>query len=232
MSGFFLKAASAALAVALASGASRAIAISVDIAGGTSADVGGWQITTDPGVTLTGVLLNSTTLLIDNKSETFSNGAGQSVSFTQIDADAAPSIEFATATIQNSTGSDWTGFNFSVTGPAVFDGVGNVFAPPLSSGVNYTSVTLNITHNLLAYSGAQSNGATSNWGSNNPGDDLLIDATTSSEAPFADFSLQESPVGASISQVVPAPSAAGLSLAGLLVLGLMSIARKVATVHA
>ena len=85
MSGFFLKAASAALAVALASGASRAIAISVDIAGGTSADVGGWQITTDPGVTLTGILLNSTTLLIDNKSETFSNGAVRSVSFTQID---------------------------------------------------------------------------------------------------------------------------------------------------
>ncbi len=234
MSGFLFKTASTALALVLSVGAAGSMAASVSISGGSSADVGGWQIAPGSGVTLTGVSFDSdtNTLLIQNKSETFSSGAGELISFTQVDADAAPSIEIATASIQNSTGFDWTGFEFSVTGSALFDGVGNVFVPPFSTGVNYTSVTLSPDHSLLTYTGTQSNGAAANWGSSNSGDDLLIDATPSSEAPFADFSLEESPVYVAAGPVVPTPLAAWLSLAGLLVVGLMPVARKMATVRA
>lgn len=238
MSGFLLKTGAAALALVLSAGVGRAVG--VDISGGSSADVGGWQIAPGPGVTLTGVSLDSSTntLLIQNESETFSSGGTISVSFNQLDEDAASSIEFATATIQNSTGSDWNEFTFSVAGSAVFDGVGNVFAPPFSSGVNYSSVTLNVNHNLLTYTGTQSNGATSNWGSSNPGDDLLIDVSTTIPAivtpsiavPLANFSLDELPTAAL--QVVQIPSAAWLSLAGLVILGFRPLARKMATVHA
>lgn len=187
---------------------------------------GGWDISSDPGISLTITGVNSSqVLVIQNKSVTFTNGVPLGITFTQESADAVSSIQFATETIGNATGSDWTGFQFSLNGAARFDGVGNVFAPPFGTGVNYTSVQLNALRDLLTYTGSQSNGATSNWGSSNPGDDLLIDAVPTGSEPFASFTLTESPQGVS-SKVVPLPAAAWQSLPVLLLLGVVPVAKK------
>jgi len=188
--------------------------------------VGGWEITSDPGVSLTVTGVNSNqVLVIQNKSVTFSDGTPLGVTFTQVSSDAVSSIEFATETIGNATGSTWTGFQFSVSGDARFDGITNTFVPPFGTGVNYTTVNLSSLHTVLTYIGSQSDGATSDWGSTNPGDDLLIDALPTAGEPFASFTLTESPQGVS-SKVVPLPAAAWQSLTGLAVLAVIPAARK------
>jgi hypothetical protein len=218
MIGSFRKFAAGMLALGFGSVIGHANAVPVSF--------GGWQVTPDAGVNLTITGVNSNqVLIIQNKSVTFSNGTPLGVTFTQVSSDAVPSIEFATETIGNATGSTWTGFTFSLSGAATFDGISNVFAPPFGTGVNYTSVNLSSMHTLLSYSGSQSEGATSNWGSSNPGDDLLIDAIPTSGEPFASFTLEESPEGVS-SKVVPLPAAAWESLPVLLLLGVIPAARK------
>jgi hypothetical protein len=222
--------AAAALTFVLTLGASRAPAILIDIAGGSSAQIGGWQIAPGTGINLTGISFDGTTISVENNAATFSSGTPLDIAFTQIADNAAPNIDFLGATILNSTGSNWTGFEFSLSGAAVFDGVGDIFVPPLSSGVNYSTALLNIDHNLLDYSGSQANGSTSTWGSSNPGDDLLIDTPAVPEDTYPSFSLSESPLGVSGGQTIPTPSAAWLSLAGLLTLAILPLARKRARV--
>jgi len=76
----------------------------------------------------------------------------------------------------------------------------------------------------VTYSGNQLNGATSNWGSADIGDSLMITADTTTGAPFASFALGETPIAASTA--VLAPSSLWFSLAGILAFGLMSVVRK------
>jgi hypothetical protein len=218
MIGSFKKLAAIALSLGLSTLAGRAHASAVTF--------GGWDISSDPGISLSISGVNgSQVLVIENKSVTFSNGIPLGVTFTQASPGAVSSVEFATETIGNATGSDWTGFQFSLTGAATFDGIANVFAPPFGTGVNYSSVQLNAMRNLLSYTGSQSDGATSSWGSSNPGDDLLIDAVPTTGEPFASFTLTESPQGVS-SKVVPLPAAAWQSLPVLLLLAVIPAARK------
>ena len=218
MIGSFKKLAAIALPLGLSLFAGHAQAVPVAF--------GGWEISSDPGINLTITGVNSNqVLVIENKSVTFSNGIPLGVTFTQVSSGAVSSVEFATETIGNATGSDWTGFQFGLSGAATFDGIANVFAPPFGTGVNYSSVQLNAMRNLLTYTGSQSSGATSNWGSSNPGDDLLIDAVPTDTEPFASFTLTESPQGVS-SKVVPLPAAAWQSLPVLLLLAVIPAARK------
>jgi hypothetical protein len=220
MSGLLQKAVvAAALALSFGFGAAHCDAIAIDIAGGTSVNVGGWQVAPGLGITLNGVSFDGTTdtLTIQNNAAAFSSGTPFEITFTQTAASAAPSILFSTASIQNLTTSTWTGFNFTVSGAAIFDGVGNVFIPPLSSGVNYSSVNLSIDHTMLSYVGSQAPGSTSSWGGTTLTDELLIDALPASDAPFASFTVDEAPTGVSSAEAVAAPSSAWLSLVGLAV---------------
>jgi hypothetical protein len=233
MFGLLRKAAPAVVALVLGFGVGRSPAATVNIAGGASADVGGWLIAPDLGASLTGVSFDSTTdiVSIQNKSETISGGSAPGISFTQLSSDAATNIELATETIRNSTGSDWTGYQFSLSGSALFGSVTEVFASPAGTGIDYISATLSLQHMVVSYIGDQLNGATANWGGSSADDDLLIDASTSPEAPFAAFSLAESPQS-SDSEVVPLPSAVWQILIGLLTLAFIPSLRKAVKVLA
>jgi hypothetical protein len=223
MSGLFKKSLAAALFLGLGAAINHA----------DGATIGGWQITSSANVTVFGVsVTGGNTLLIAGAPVTFTDGNPQSISFTQVSADAVPFIEVAVQSIANSTGSDWTGFQFALSGgSASFDGIANVYAPPLFPGVDYTTVTLNPARTLLAYSGSQLHGASAQWGSSNPGDDLLIDGNPTVGTPFASFSLDESPQG-SVGPVVAAPAAAWQCLATLLALGFLPTVRKAVRVLA
>jgi hypothetical protein len=199
---------------------------SVNLSGGSNTTIGGWEIATDPNVSATGISVSSDTLIIQNESATFTDGNPQGLNFFQVSADAVPFIQISTNTVGNASGSNWTGFQYTLSGSGGFDGITNVFTPPIGTGVNYITLDLNPARTLLAYSGSQLGGSTSNWGSNNPGDDLLIDGNpTASEAPFASFTLDESPQGF-VSEVVPVAPAAWQFLVGLIAVGIIPTARK------
>ncbi|MGD0540156.1 MAG: hypothetical protein ABSB33_01430 [Tepidisphaeraceae bacterium] len=225
MSGLIKNAVSAALSLVLGLALSHANAASVNLQGGDPTTLGGWQISTDPGVTASGLSVNGQTLVIQNEAVTFTDGNPQGITFTQVNTDAVPFIEIATETIGNSTGSDWTSFKFALSGSATFDGISNVFAPPFGTGVNYTTVDLNAPRTMVTYTGSQLDGASSSWGSSNPGDDLLIDGNPVTPDPFASFVLDESTQGF-VSEVVPAPLAAWQCLVALLALGLAPALRR------
>jgi hypothetical protein len=226
MSAWCRREVAAALSLILSAGAARSYATPVTVVGGNSTTVGGWQISPDPGITLnvTGVNSNQT-LVIQNESATFTGNSPLSVSFKQVGADAASSVDLLTAAIADSTGSDWTGFVFGLTGSATFESVSDVFAPPLGTGVDYTSAQLGVARTTVKYSGSQLNGATSDWGGNSPGDELLVSAnpsTGSDSSSYADFTLEQSPAGA-VSEVVNGPLASWQSLAGLLVVAVLTL---------
>jgi hypothetical protein len=230
MSGLMKKAAPFALSLALGL-TINAKGAAVNLKGGDPATFGGWQLSPDSGVNANGISVNGDTLLIQNEDITFSNGDPQGITFLQVSADAVPFIEIATQTIGNASGANWTGFQFTASGSASFDGISNVFAPPFSAGVDYESVTLNPSRTVLAYSGSQLDGATATWGSSNPGDNVLVDGNPTTGTPFASFAMDESPQGF-VSEVVPVAPAAWQCLAGLLALGFIPKIRKAVRVFA
>ncbi len=147
-------------------------------------------------------------------------------------ADSSIEILLATESIKNATGTDWNSFQFALSGAAVFDGVGDVFVPQFGTGVDYSSVNLLPGHVLLNYTGSQSNGSTSFWGSSNIGDDLLIDPQLTDG--LVSFSLSETPTGSAPPPpgVVPLPTAAWQSLLGLLALAAVHVTRRLARMFA
>ena len=116
---------------------------------------GDGEVSPDPGINLniTGVNSNPA-IVIQDESATFDNDGPLNVTFTQLSADAVALIEFQGATIDNATGQDWSGFTFSLTGPASFNGVSNAFVPPQSPGVDYNIASLN-TPIIVKYTGTQ-----------------------------------------------------------------------------
>jgi hypothetical protein len=230
MSGLFKSIAPVAMSLALGL-TLNAKGAAVNLGAGGTTTLGGWQINLDPGVSASGISVSGDTLLIQNESAAFTNGDPQGITFLQVSADAAPFIEVATATIGNASGNEWTGFQYTLSGSGSFDGISNVFAPPFSAGVNYTSVTLNPSRTILGYTGSQLEGSSATWGSSNPGDDLLIDGNPTTETPLASFALDESPQGF-ISEVVSVPQAAWQSLVGLLAVGFLPKLRKAVKVIA
>jgi len=221
-----VKPAIAALGLVLSFGISHASA--------QSSLVGGWQVTPDAGVVLAFDTSTTDTLRILSKTVTFTTPAALGITFTQMDQAALPFIEIENESITNSTGAGWTAFTYQLNpSTANFDGVGNVFAPPIGSGVNFISANLNpVTHDTLIYTGTQSDGAKSIWGSSNPGDDLLIDTNASPVGPGETFTLLESPTeGGSQIPGVPLPRSAWQCLA---LFGLMAIfapaTKKIASV--
>jgi hypothetical protein len=209
--------------------ASSAATIVID--GGTSAVVDGWNITPQTGVTLFVTPSSSNTPLAIEKAAFFTApNQGLLISF-QPESESTPAsvIDLDSETIQNSSGTSWSGFQFLLSSGATFPSVSSTFVPP--SGF-FTTVNLNSAGNTLTYAGgSQASGTTSSWGSgivdyDNTGspidsspDNLIIDASGGG------FDLKEiaSPGGGS---VVPLPSAAWQSMAGLAGLALFGVARK------
>jgi hypothetical protein len=220
MTRLYVKTAMAGLTLIMGLGIGRAQAIT--IVGGTSAVVDSWNNSPAVGITIDAEA--GAGGLVINKTAGFTSDSGLGISFQQTDADASKQVQFATESITNSTGSDWTGFQFALSGDATIDSVSDVFAPPIGTGVNYMSVDLNGPQTMVTYSGSQLNGATSTWGDVTTADSLLIDAGSSATAPFASFTLTESPIGGTTA--VPTPSPLWLSAGGLMVLGLMPGVRK------
>ena len=222
MTGFYAKrTASVALTLVLGLGISRSYGITIQ--GGTSAVVDSWNISPDAGVTIDATAeVGGLTI---NKIANFTSDNSLGITFQQTDGSAPGQVQFATESITNSTGSDWTGFQFTVTGAATINGISNIFAPPFGTGVNFISASVNAAQTQVTYSGTQLNGATSTWGDVTTGDSLSITADASVTAPFASFTLAELPIGGT--SAVPVPSPFWLSLIGVLSLGLIPGVRKI-----
>jgi hypothetical protein len=194
-----------------------------------SAQVDGWNITAPTGVSLT-VTSSGDEISIEKLANFTVPNQGFQIGFQPVAGAGSPAtlVDFTDESVQNNTGSAFSGFQFILmnagSANATFDGLGNVFAPPTGTGVDFTSVSLNTTKDILTYGGTQAAGSTSSWGSANPGDDLLIDAP--SGAVFSVKELSSSGGGGGGGSVVPLPSAAWQSLFGLLSLGLIGIGRQ------
>jgi hypothetical protein len=213
MRDLFKTSVTAALSLILGAGVLGLNAAPVSVAGGNSTTVGGWQISPDPGINLniTGVNSNPA-LVVQNESATFDNNGPLNVTFKQLSADAVAIIDFQGATIDNATGQDWSGFNFSLTGSALFDGLSNVFVPPQSPGVNYNIASLNAP-TIVKYTGTQLSDTVSTWGGTTSNDELLVTAEPSDNlANASTFVLGQTP----IINEVHAPLAAWQSLTGLM----------------
>jgi len=209
----------AGLLVLSAGGACFGAAVTID--GGTSAVVDGWMIAPDPGLTLQADTDAGSGSLVITKTASFESNAPLNIQFTEAGLNESP-IEFSTESITNSTGTDWTGFTFSLTSPATFL---RIFIQPVGAGVDYTAASLNPQMTIANYTGLQVNGSTSAWGGTAVNDELLISAPLAPLSTPTVFTFTETPVGAP--SAVPLPIAAGQVSATLLGLGLIAAARKV-----
>src|ERR1700728_3764501 len=109
MRDLFKTSVTAALSLILGAGVLGLNAAPVTVVGGNSTTVGGWQISPDPGINLNITGVNSSqTLVIQSESVAFDNDGPLNVTFQQLSADAAATVELQTASITNSTGADWS----------------------------------------------------------------------------------------------------------------------------
>ena len=222
----YKKAVIAAVAVVAGFGVLRSSQAATLINQDSSAVVDGWNITTGQGVSLV-VSSSGSEISIDKTANFTVPNQEIPVVFQSTGSGAATTVDFTGEELLNNTGSAFGGFQFILqnvgSASATFDGLGNVFAPPTGTGVDFTSVSLDSGKEVLTYTGTQASGTTSIWGSTNPGDDLLIDTPAGSE-----FTLKEvaESGGGSPGSVVPLPSAAWQSLVGLIGLGAFGIGRQ------
>jgi len=220
-----------ALAATLASlGALRISSAAKLIEDDESAVVDGWNITAPDGVSLT-VTSKGSEIFIEKAANFTEPNEGFQVAFQPV-ADAtkvATSVDFTDETIQNNTGTSFSGFEFILMNigstDATFDGVSNVFAPPAGTGYKYTSVSLNAKQDILAYTGKQSSGSTSYWGSAADGDNLLIDTPSGADFSLKELSESGGGGGGGGGSPVPMPAAIWQSFAGLGMLGLFGLKR-------
>ena len=201
--------------------ASASFAAAVQINGGTSATVDGWQITPDVGVTVEAD--GSSGSLDITKTAIFSNNSPLDIQFVQTGVVDDNPITLTSETATNSTGTDWTAFTYSVNSQATFGSVSNVFVPPFGPGVNYTTVQLNPQSTVVTYTGSQVAGATADWGTS--GDTLLLIDPIAPPGSDVGFTLEETPTPAS-GTLVPLPSALWQSILGLGVVGAIVVAKK------
>jgi hypothetical protein len=231
-----LMAACAALAGLGALRTSSASTITID--GGTSQVVDGWNITPQAGVTLFVTAgSDSVPIAIEKSAQFTAPNQGFLISFQPVAGQTPASvIDFDSETIQNSTGTTWSQFQFLLGAGATFPTVTSTFAPP--SGF-FSQEELNAAGDTLTYfDGSQATGTTSSWGSgivdydntgtalpgHNSPDNLIIDASG------VGFDLKEIPStsggGGGGGNVVPLPNAAWQSLVGLSALALFGLGRK------
>jgi hypothetical protein len=206
--------------VALCAG-SASFAAAVQIDGGTSATVDGWQITPDVGVTVEAETGGNG--LSITKTADFSSNSPLGIQFVQIDPPGDAPITITGEEATNSTGTDWTAFTYSVNSQATFGSVSEIFVPPFGPGVNYTTVQITSANTVVTYTGSQVNGSTSDWGTS--GDFLLINDPIAIPGSLAGFTLEETPTPAS-GTLVPLPSALGQSMFGRVAVGAVVVVGK------
>jgi hypothetical protein len=212
----------AAIAGLVALGAGSAC-FAVTIDGGTSTTVDGWQITPDVGLTVQATVNNDSLSLI--KTAVFTTDAPLNIQFVQAGPTDDNPFEVTSESIENSTGGDWTGITFSLTSPATFGSISEIFSPPAGVGYNYGSGTINAQATMVTYTGTQMNGATSEWGTPSM---LTINAPVAPPGVANSFTLGETPTGSSPPPTgVPLPAAVWQTLTMLLGLGVVGVWRKV-----
>ena len=207
--------------------ASNSFAAAVQIDGGSSATVAGWEITPDVGVTVEAD--GSSGSLDITKTADFSSNSPLGISFVQMDPSGDNPITITSELATNSTGTDWTAFTYSVNSQATFGSVSDIFIPPFGTGVNYTTVQITSASTVVTYTGSQVNGSTSDWGTS--GDVMLLIDPIAIPGSEAGFTLEETPTGSS-GALVPLPSALWQSMLGLGFVGAMVVGRKVVGVRA
>jgi hypothetical protein len=197
----------------------------------TGGSAGGWNITVPKGISL---VIDSTDggVLKIEKFADFPSTEGLPITFMQAGAGADATIDFVNESITNSSGQNWTGFQYLLTNQSQSLGSaqatfqpppGGIFVPPSdpSAGVVYTSFVYAPTN--VSYAGTQPNGTTAKWGFGSDGD-LIINANPSAAGTFAQtFDFKEQPL---TGPMVPLPAASWQGLAGLLCLGMIAYGKK------
>jgi len=198
------------------------------ISGGTSLEWDGWNISAPTGTTVTILSESNEGGQLNIEKDASFTAAGQvvPVSFQHVSSGASV-IDVVDESIFNDSSSQFTGFQFLLTG-GTFSSVSDAFGPPAGTGYSFSKVQLNAAGDILSYTGTQNATTTSMWGTGiagspgvgNPDDNLFIDAPAG-----ADFVLKEISSGSGGS-AVPMPAAVWQSLAGLAGLALFGIGRK------
>jgi hypothetical protein len=212
-----------ATGVGLAASSAYAVPISPMAADGSSASLDGWLVSVGANASVTLHDVDGTLDITKTAQFNYAND-GVLVTFVQTSATATPNIVFTNESLTNSTGSAWNAFQFillNTNSTTLASFGGDLFVPPIGTGVDYTGSTLNSTKDVLTYTGSQANGAVSQWGQTTAGDELAIDANPLDAGPFQDFALKELPTNGG-STAVPLPATLWQSLTGLLGLGLIS----------
>ena len=214
--------AAAALAVLSLGMITSAKAASVDLS------AFGWMADTDPGIDLTilSTSNNGITLALE-KNAIFTSTAPLNITFRQVSSSAVANIAIDDETIVNDSGSNFTGFTFSVSGGTSNNGAVPHFDQAASAGFltdpfatgSYSSDSTS----LSATGGTLTSGAFSSniWHPGLNAGDLTIAA-----APFTSGNVNQSFVFTEIpqtaTQAIPLPAAAWTSLSGLLGLGILA----------
>jgi hypothetical protein len=198
----------------------------------------GWMVTPVSGITLTADATSSSNLLL-TKAANFSNMEGLVITFTQVAANAAPTLTFQNETLTNNSGSTWGGFQFLLMNPGASAAFVSSSTSPFAPATGYTSGTF--SSDSIVYAGAQANTATTQWGFNANGD-LVISSNPG--AIGTTFDLKEIPllssqvVGASAGGVpitlpgaggtpIPLPAAVYQGLVGLMGIALFGFAKNI-----
>ncbi len=194
------------------------------IDGGSSAVVDGWNIAPDVGITLQATVDGNGNLAVV-KNAVFTSNAPLEIQFTEVNPSGDILIYLPTETVTNSTGTNWTGFTFTLNrSNATISGI--PFTPPAGTGYNYSTVQINAPHTTATYSGSQDAGSTSDWGGLSAGDQFTIDAPIPVSPNVSSFTLTETPIAQSSITSIPLPAAAWQVCAGLLAWGLVAVGRR------
>jgi len=182
--------------------------------------VGGWNITAAPGVAVVVDSSTSTTVTLE-KTAAFSNAnEGLIITFTQVSADAASTIDINNEMITNTSGTTFSGFQFLLLNPnGAASFVNDPTVPsPFAPAAGFTLVS--VSSDSISYSGSQANMATSSWGfdtADTKGGDLIINANPMGVG--TTFDLKEIPE-------IPLPPAVWQGLVGIMGLGLVSYGKS------
>jgi hypothetical protein len=206
----------------------------------TPTTVDGWLITPAAGISLTANTSSSTDLALTKAGNFSTMAEGLVISFTQVSANAAPTITFTSESLTNSSGSTWGGFQFQLlddNGNAAFT---SSASSPFQPGTGYTSGLF--SPSVIVYGGSQANATTSTWGTTSS---LVLSADPAGLG--TNFILKEIPLTSSevvlpggvpipiigpsgSGTAVPLPSAVWQGGLGLLAIGLIRVGRKIKAV--
>jgi hypothetical protein len=181
----------------------------------------GWDITTAAGISLT-VTVSGNTITVE-KHAAFLNSNSLGITFDGTASASAATVVLTGENLTNESGDTWSGF-YDVVNNEIVGGTATVTSAFVGGNVGGTYV-LTLSSNsggIVAYTGSQASGTTSNWGSY-----VTLDTSTFSIAASAHdvFTLDEIPIAGG-SDAVALPSAAWQGLIGLGGLAIFAFSKK------